>query len=89
MDFTRKSDIDKLSHKGQLEFYKKHFQYNHCEYNECGHEVNNTWTLCDGELFCDDCFDHYSQKVLKEATSDVERLEKELLEAQRKLNKLL
>jgi Zn-finger protein len=87
-ELLRKSDIDELSDKDQIEFYRKHFQYQHCEFYDCGREVGDTWVLDDCELFCEDCFEVYTQQKRGEAENDVERLEKELEKAKQRLNEL-
>jgi hypothetical protein len=51
------ANIEKLSEREQLEFYKKHFQYQHCELDGCGHEVGHMWGMYDGSLYCGGCFD--------------------------------
>lgn len=87
-EIIRKSDIDKLPDKEQIEFYKKHFQYQHCELDGCGHEVRHTWALYDGDLYCDSCFDFYVDQEKEEAKREVERLQRELEKAKQNLNKL-
>jgi hypothetical protein len=87
-DLIRKDDIDKLSGKEQLEFYKKHFQYQHCEFNDCGYEVRHTWVLYNGDLLCDTCFDFNIQQEREEVEKDVESLEKQLAIAKERLSEL-
>ncbi|WP_442636541.1 hypothetical protein [Rossellomorea marisflavi] len=86
IDITRKSDIDKLSNKEQLAFYKGQFEFQHCEYNDCGHEVYENWALYNGELYFDECFEQSTQKDREDAKKEVERLERELSRAKETLN---
>jgi hypothetical protein len=87
-EIIKESDIDKLSEKEQLEFYKRNFQYQHCEADNCGREVANNWALYNNELFCRCCYEYHLEQEREAVEDEVKRLKRELKIAQERLNEI-
>lgn len=74
---TRRNDIEKMRIEDQLEFYKKRFQYQHCE-EGCGREIHHTWGIYDDTLYCETCFELVIEKNREEAKKKLEYHKREI-----------
>ena len=74
-----REDINKLSVEQQLEFYKKHFLYQHCACN-CGREIGTGggWVVYEGDVYQRDCFDYLRRQEKEKIEKNMERLQEEL-----------
>jgi hypothetical protein len=83
-DIIRESDIDKLSLEDQLEFYKKHFRFQHCE--RCSNELAWGWVVYECEVFCEDCFNNLTQEERFQAEQEIIQLRNRINELKGKFN---
>lgn len=86
--YTNKEMIDSLEYYEQIEFYKKHFQYQHCQNNDCGRELGEKWILWGGDLYCESCFDWLKELEKDNIQNEISKKLKEIDELRNKYNSL-
>jgi hypothetical protein len=80
--------INKLSIEEQLKFYKKYFQYQHCQLDGCGHEIRDDWALFDDTLYCYNCYEWMIETEKENAKKEISKHQKQIDELKEKYDLL-
>jgi hypothetical protein len=85
-ELITENKIKKLSVEEQLNFYKRHFQFQHCQLDGCGHEVRDDWALYDDTLYCYDCYEFLIENERENAKKEINKHQKQIDELKERYN---